>query len=62
MTRPIIDNLEAEGFTSVRGICGELNRRGVETFRKDSKQWHRTSVHRLLKRLLPGVRSGSQSQ
>ena len=49
--RPIINNLEAEGFTSVRGICGELNRRGVETFRKDGKQWHRTSVHRLLQRL-----------
>ncbi|UTM21865.1 recombinase family protein [Dyadobacter fanqingshengii] len=49
--RPIIDELKAEGFESVRGICEELNQRGVKTFRNDGQQWHRTTVHRLIKRL-----------
>jgi DNA invertase Pin-like site-specific DNA recombinase len=49
--RPIIDELRTEGITSVRGISDELNRRVVETFRNQGQQWHRTSVHRLLKRL-----------
>ncbi|WP_138485395.1 recombinase family protein [Dyadobacter bucti] len=54
MMRPIIDELEAEGFITIRGISDELNRRGVETFRDDGEQWHRTTVHRLLKRLNKG--------
>lgn len=49
--QPIIDELIAEGFTTVRGICGELNRRVIQTFRNNGQKWHRTSVHRLLKRL-----------
>lgn len=49
--QPIINELRNEGFKSVRRICNELNRRGIMTFRKDDQQWHRTSVHRLLKRL-----------
>ncbi|WP_289011605.1 recombinase family protein [uncultured Sphingobacterium sp.] len=48
--RPIVDELTAEGFITVRGICNELNRRAVDTFRSGGKKWHRTSVHRLLKR------------
>ena len=50
--RPIINELKADGFTSVREISNELNRREVKTFRNDGQQWHRTSVHRLLKRLI----------
>ncbi|MCF2491478.1 recombinase family protein [Dyadobacter sp. CY347] len=52
--QPIIKALKADGFTTVRGISDELNRRGVETFRNGSEQWHRTTVHRLLKRLYIG--------
>lgn len=49
--RLTIEGLKAEGFTTVREICSELNRREVETFRKQGQQWHATSVQRLLKRL-----------
>ncbi|MCE7061975.1 recombinase family protein [Dyadobacter sp. CY343] len=52
--QPIINELKTEGFITVRGISDELNRRGVETFRNGSEQSHRTTVHRLLKRLYIG--------
>ena len=53
--QPIIDELIAEGFTTVRGICCELNSRAVQTFRNNGQKWHRTSVHRLLKRFVPTI-------
>lgn len=49
--RPIIDELKAEGFVSVRAICDELNKRQIKTFRKSGQQWHITSVQRLRRRL-----------
>ncbi|RYC66256.1 recombinase family protein [Spirosoma sordidisoli] len=49
--RTTINELKAEGFTTVREISEELNRREVETFRKSGQRWHPTSVQRLLKRL-----------
>ncbi len=50
--KPIIENLKAEGVTTVREICGCLNARRIPT--PQGKQWHSTSVHRLLKRLDDG--------
>jgi hypothetical protein len=41
--------IQADGFTSVRAITDELNRREVPTPR--GGQWHIASVHRLLRRL-----------
>jgi len=41
--------IRADGFTSVRVITAELNRREVPTPR--GGQWHVASVHRLLRRL-----------
>lgn len=52
--QPIINELKADGFITVREISDELNRRGIETFRNGGEQWHRTTVHRLLKRLYIG--------
>lgn len=49
--RPTIEKLKAEGFTTVRQICEELNDREVETFRKNKNKWHLNSVQRLLKRI-----------
>lgn len=49
--RPTIDELKIEGFTTVREICEELNRREVKTFRNNSQKWHPTSVQRILKRM-----------
>jgi DNA invertase Pin-like site-specific DNA recombinase len=47
---PTIEQLKAEGFTTERAICAELNARQIPTPREGAK-WHRSSVHRLLKRL-----------
>ena len=55
-----INELKAEGFTSVREISAELNRRKIQTFRNDGQQWHRTSVHRLLKRLSESLQTDYQ--
>jgi DNA invertase Pin-like site-specific DNA recombinase len=47
--RGTVEQLRAEGFTTVRAIAAELNRKGVKT--ATGAQWHGTSVQRLLKRL-----------
>ena len=49
--RSIIEELRAEGTTTVRAIRDELNRRNVPTFRNDGQAWHIQTVHRILKRL-----------
>ena len=49
---PTIEQLKAEGFTTERAICAELNARQIPTPREGA-QWHRSSVHRLLVRLSP---------
>lgn len=48
--RPIVETIQAEGFTTVRAIRDELNRRGVPTYRQGS-MWHYCSVYAILKRL-----------
>lgn len=45
-----IDTLNAEGVSTVREIASALNARGIAT--PHGKQWHSTSVHRLLKRMV----------
>lgn len=47
--RPVIQEIRAEGITTVRGICDELNRRGVESAR--GCKWHIPQVHKVLKRI-----------
>ncbi|MBL9179712.1 MAG: recombinase family protein [Verrucomicrobiaceae bacterium] len=44
-----IEALKSEGITAVREVATALNARGIAT--PQGKQWHSTSVHRLLKRL-----------
>ncbi len=45
----VIQELRVAGVTTVREIAHALNDRGVAT--PQGRQWHSTSVHRLLKRL-----------
>jgi len=45
---PTIDALRAEGFTTVRALCAELNRRGIPTYR-EGKSWHLATVAKVLK-------------
>jgi DNA invertase Pin-like site-specific DNA recombinase len=47
---PVIDKLKAEGFSSVRKITMELNKRKILAFRQGSK-WYKSSVHNLLTRI-----------
>ena len=53
MLRPILEDIQAEGITSVRGVAEELNARGILTAR--GGDWHPTSVVRLLDRLKGGA-------
>lgn len=47
--RSIVDDIRADGTTSVRTITEELNRRGIVAPR--GGEWHPTAVVRLLDRL-----------
>ena len=47
--RTIVDDLRAQGFTSVRAVAAELNELGILTPRGGA--WHPTSASRLLSRL-----------
>jgi hypothetical protein len=47
---PIIAELRAAGTTSLTGIAGAFNERGIPTTR-GSGRWHHTQVDRLLARL-----------
>lgn len=44
-----VTELQSAGFNTVRSLAQELNRRGIKT--AQNRLWHKTSVHRLLKRL-----------
>jgi hypothetical protein len=48
--QPIIEELKAQGFTTERAICAELNAQAIPTAQAGGK-WHNSSVHRLLKKL-----------
>lgn len=50
--KPTIEELRADGFTTERAICAELNARAIPTPREGGK-WHKSSVHRLLKKINP---------
>jgi hypothetical protein len=47
--RAIVDDLQSQGFTSVRAIAAQLNERGILTPRGGA--WHPTSTARLPSRL-----------
>lgn len=46
---PVVAEIRAAGIESVRGVCDELNRRGIPSPR--GARWHVPAVFRLLKRL-----------
>lgn len=50
--KPIIDEMQTKGITTVRGITAEMNRRKVPTYRNEGQKWHVPGVHSLLKRLI----------
>jgi hypothetical protein len=46
---PVLDDIRAQGHSSLRAIAGELNRRGMMTRR--GGQWHVSNVRNLVGRL-----------
>lgn len=47
--RLLLYQLQKEGFTTIRSITKELNRRGVPTYHASKHKWHIATVHHLLK-------------
>ncbi|MBE7172467.1 MAG: recombinase family protein [Williamsia sp.] len=47
--KPIVERLQKEGFTTVREITAELNRRNVPTYHEQGRRWHLATVHKILK-------------
>ena len=50
--RPVLEDIQTAGITSVRGLARELNRRGILTPR--GGRWHPTSAARLMARMAGG--------
>jgi len=48
--KPTIQKLFKDGYTTIRAIREELNKRQIPTFRPGC-QWHITTVYNLLERL-----------
>ena len=49
--RPIIAAIKAEGHTTTRAICDQLNARKIATAGGVGRKWHVSSAHGVLKRL-----------
>jgi len=47
---PIITTLKAQGLTSIRALCGELNRQQIQTA-YNKGQWHVPTVYKLVKQI-----------
>ena len=47
--RLLFYQLEKEGFTTVRSVTKELNRRGVPTYYAGKHKWHIATVHQVMK-------------
>ncbi len=47
---PTIAQLQQEGFITVRGLCTELNARGIPTYRP-GKKWHIATVYNVMKQI-----------
>jgi DNA invertase Pin-like site-specific DNA recombinase len=48
---PIIEQLRHDGYTSVRALSRQLNRKRIAPFQGRAYKWHKTSVYNLLKRI-----------
>ena len=56
---PIIDEIRAQGFTSIQKIKDELNRRGVPS--PGGARWHLLNTHRTIQRLATQAESATAS-
>lgn len=56
---PVIQGLRAEGFSTIRALTEEMNRRSVPSAR--GGKWHEMTVFRLLARITRGLDAGALS-
>ncbi len=49
--RNILEQLRAEGYTTTRAVCEQLNLRQIPTAKGGSAKWHIPTVYNLLKRI-----------
>lgn len=49
--RPIVEQIEQQGMTTIRAIRDELNQQEIPTFRSNGESWHIRTVHALMKRI-----------
>ena len=50
--KPVINCLKVEGFTTIRAITQELNKRSIPTYRNNGTEWHIPTVFRLSKSIM----------
>jgi hypothetical protein len=56
---PIIQSIQAAGISTIRGITGELNRRGIPTA-TGKEHWQESQVLKIMRRLkLAASRAGA---
>ena len=48
---PAIEAIKLKGIKTIQGICDELNRLNVPTYRNDGSKWHRRTVRMLVIRI-----------
>ncbi len=53
--KPIIQKLRGMGITTIRGLTCELNRLQVPTFRNSGNRWHLSTVHNILRQIVPAT-------
>lgn len=59
--KPLLLQLQEDGYKTVRSLVKELNRRHVPTYHKAHHRWHVRTVHRLLQLLHEQERAGELS-
>lgn len=47
--KPIIQQIQSNGYTTIRQITKELNRLKIPTFRNNGQKWHLATVHNLMR-------------
>lgn len=48
---PMIEAIKLKGIKKIQGICDELNRLHIPTYRNDGSKWHRRTVRMLMIRI-----------
>lgn len=50
LMRPIVHELRQQGFITIRGLAGEMNRLNIPTYTQGTCRWHPRTVHQMIQR------------